>query len=45
MRFPVTPIHTDSLVTGVPGSFHSPSAPCAVRGGRPCSERTGGRST
>lgn len=44
MRFPVTPIHTDSLVTGVPGPVRVIAAPRGTRGHQPRRDRARERS-
>ena len=44
MRFPVTPIHTDSLVTGVPGPVRTTAAPHGTGGRRPRRGCAGERS-
>jgi len=43
MRFPATPIHTDSLVTGVPGPVRPIAAPHGSHGQRPRRGRAGER--
>jgi len=41
MRFPATPNHTDSLVTGVPGTVRTVAAPHGDRPQRPRYGRAG----